>query len=349
MRPLQLLLTVALGAPLAPLAPLASGGGFDPRHVAADADWVFHVDFEALTRSTLLGSLHRQGIKMENEFDLDHFGAKFGVDPLADLHSITMYGIGGVGVVTVVAGKRKIESAWTRLAAEAIRSRVAGLECIALGRARDTRLVLLLPARPGAPRLAVIATTTQAAERACLVLGGEAPGLDSVAAREGARPVDRGSDDASAPLRARPSDGALIFAANVPGRTLLHSPQAEPFLRRGLSLLCELADIERSAKDAFAAAVRALEFELSERYGEFTLKLALEAETAAAADELERVLHARLAPWVSADLPDGRQAPLSRLLAGLQITATARRLTVLYRGDARAFVADLLQVEAGAK
>ncbi len=136
------------------LAPCAIAGGFDPHLVSAEAPWILHVDLEALSHSSLLSSLHEEGLFFENEFDLDRVKTEFGLDPFVDLGSITMYGVDarGDGVATVICGTEKLAAVWSQLAIKAPPTHVAGYDITQIGKGSEARCVTLLPARDGLPR-----------------------------------------------------------------------------------------------------------------------------------------------------------------------------------------------------
>lgn len=141
------------------LATHAAAGSLDARHVSADAPWVLHVDFEALSRSTLLCTLHESGQHIENDLDADQIRSTFGLDPLSDLSSMTMYAVAprGGGVAAVVIGTEKLESAWRRLATKAQPVNSAGRDACWRGEGASFPYISLLPAREGSPRMALIA------------------------------------------------------------------------------------------------------------------------------------------------------------------------------------------------
>jgi hypothetical protein len=318
-------------------APSAHAGGLDLHLVPREADWVLHVDLAALSRSTLLQSMHERGIRMENEFNLDHIATQFGVDPLKELNSLTLFGLSDAagGIACVVDGSAKLESAWMRLAEQASRSRIAGRDALSVGRGSDARYMVLLPRGVGMTPLVVVATTSVALERACAVLAGEAPNL--------------AAEDSEGLLQVRPSDGALIYAVNLPGAPLGSTKQRTVFLERGMQLLSEFANVNAASKKNFARGVRGLQFELSETRGEFSMSLALEVDSASTAKELESTLAQSLAPWSSPQVPANLKEPLARLMVGLKIAPVAARLELSYRCASRSFVADILQVEQAGK
>lgn len=88
-------LHLALGA-LALLGTTLSAGELRPDRVPAEARWLVHVDVDAF-RNTTLWHLLESGAFGDAKADLDEGFAEmrreFGIDPLRDVHSITVYGL----------------------------------------------------------------------------------------------------------------------------------------------------------------------------------------------------------------------------------------------------------------
>ncbi len=315
-------------------APALAGGGFDASQVDAEATWVLHVDFHALSRSSLLRTLHREGLHAEDDLELDHVKKDFGVDPFTDLHSLTMYSAGkrGEGVVTVVKGSTQLDSAWSRLAERAEPVRIGGREALRFeARGSSTRFVILLASPEYSSRLAVFATSSEALESALEVLSGDAPHLGSPQ-----RTANPGPG-----LAAAPASGSLIFAASLPG--VLQENLV--FLRRALRLLKELASIKGKRDDLFALQVRGLEFELCESKGELSARLAIEAPSGDGAAQMAQILNDSISPLSSAGGSPEVVTRRSSLVAGLKVGSPASKLLVGFRYPAEQFVADLVFVE----
>lgn len=76
----------------------AAAGGLHQEWVPRDAIWVGHLDFEALTSSTLFRFVEQQathdGADIDIDWDeLDEMRTKYGIDPLRDLLSVTAFGL----------------------------------------------------------------------------------------------------------------------------------------------------------------------------------------------------------------------------------------------------------------
>jgi hypothetical protein len=76
------------------LAGLAQAGPFDAKQVSADAKWAAHLDVDALLASSLVKKAREEVFKQHPEIEvkLNALRSLFRFDPLADLHSITIYG-----------------------------------------------------------------------------------------------------------------------------------------------------------------------------------------------------------------------------------------------------------------
>lgn len=330
------------GVAVLALATGASAGSLDARLVGADTPWVLHIDFEALSRSALLRSLHEAGHHFEREFDADRIQSTFGLDPFVDIRSVTLYGSRGrdAGIAAVAIGSSKLDAAWRRLAATSRAVRISGRDVLQGGTTDSFPYVCLLPAHEGAVRVAVLASNSTALEHALLVIDGHARNLAS--AQQSISTSTR--DAARAPvIRAKPTIGSLVFAASSVADPALDQTG---FFARGLQILCELTAIEREDKRAFTALVRGLEFDLSEARGEVAIRLAVDAPNASGADELEVLLRAAFARAPSNGTPGVEQRRAS-LFEPLRIESPAARVLVDYRYGAVKLVEDILLVEKG--
>jgi hypothetical protein len=324
------------------LAPTVHAGAFDPRQVPAGSPWIVHVDMEALSRSTILRALHADGVKFENDFDLDHVEKDFGLSPFDDLYSLTFYGSGKNGdeSVCVVTGTAALSAAKSRLAAKGARSvRIGSVDALQIG-ARETRpFITLLPAQAGAPRIAIVAPSEAALASALLVLQGEAPTLANPSARETA--TNAGAKTPPS-IRIRPNRGSLVLAACTP---VARFEQNAAFLTRALGLLCEVADAPKESQDTFAYATRTFEFELSETQGDVQLTLAIDAQTPGKAKEMETLLRGSM---TKSSLPaDDAEvtARVTKLLAPLRFETLGSRLKCSYRYPSTGWVEDIHFVE----
>ncbi|MFN0243102.1 MAG: hypothetical protein ACKVWV_09455 [Planctomycetota bacterium] len=198
----------------------------------------------------------------------------------------------------------------------------------------------MLPAREGAVRVAVLASSSTVLEHALLVVDGHARNLAS--AQKSNSTSARGP--ARAPvIRATPAVGSLVFAASSIADPALDETG---FFARGLRILCELTALERDEERVFAAHVRGLEFDLTEARGEVAIRLAVDAPNDSGADELEKLLRASIARAPSNGTPAVEQRRAS-LFEPLRIESPASRVLVDYRYGAVKLVEDILFVEKG--
>src|SRR5262249_23621580 len=138
-------------------------------------------------------------------------------------------------------------------------------------------------------------------------------------------------------LQAKPMSGSLVYAMNVPTEVALDRAM---FLEPALRWITELAAIEGKDRRAFAAPVRALEFDLGETRGDVSMRLAVTATSGTDADSLERLLRASIAHVPSSGIPDVERRRTS-LLEPLRVESPDTRLVVSYRCNASKFVEDL--------
>ena len=107
------MLTAVLGTSVAALA-----GPLDGDLIPASAQWVLHVDVEAVADSSIGKMLHH-GLDLEEEFEEMR---EFGIDPMSDVYSVTAYGWGEIeehNMVLVVHASDSVEKVLDRKAAEA--------------------------------------------------------------------------------------------------------------------------------------------------------------------------------------------------------------------------------------
>ena len=100
----------------------AQAGDFQPKRVAADARWLAFVNVEGILKSELGKFVTEHGGEIGLEFgegDMDEIEAEFGINPLVDLHSVTVYGEGNPeenkNVVAVLETTAAIDEAIAQL------------------------------------------------------------------------------------------------------------------------------------------------------------------------------------------------------------------------------------------
>jgi len=99
--------------------------------IAADADWVAHLDMEALKQTEVRAFIDREMRTPEAERKLDACKAMFAFDPRDDLKSLSAYGTGQDGVMIIEGVLTK--AAW--------RPRSAGKRATKRSRTRATRFM----------------------------------------------------------------------------------------------------------------------------------------------------------------------------------------------------------------
>jgi hypothetical protein len=318
----------------------ASAGEFQPRLVSAEASWVLHVDLEAVGRSNFLGALHEQGQIFENEFDLDLVLTDFGVDPLRELRSLTIYAPDPKidGVATVVIGAASLDAAWTRMQGQGVALPVAGREGRRVTAGRSTRYVVMYGASDAETRMAIVATAVAAMERALAVLDGTAAHMASE--KQAAQKQAAGSQVSESPARitARPRSGSMVFAASAPGT----DPQkCALFLQTGLQYFGQIADLAPTVLRDCAHNARGLEFDFGESRGEIAARMALEFETPKQADELERALISSVDKLRAGNATNDVARRLRDLVAPLHVNSPLNRVLVSYVYGATTFAADV--------
>lgn len=86
------------------------GEPLDPGRVPAGAKWLAHIDFDALRKASLAQKVYDSWISQnpqKHRFQLEQFQKAFGVDPINDIHDVTIHGTvfaEGSGVAVVRAG-----------------------------------------------------------------------------------------------------------------------------------------------------------------------------------------------------------------------------------------------------
>jgi len=179
-------------------------GELDKTFVAADAEWVVHVDVEAALASNMAKAL-------EGAWDSDEFAEvqqELGLDPRKDIASITLYGsaAGAEEPVIVAVGDERLEQALERLAGKAHRGSVenGGISIDRWSESADDHdaMYTYVAKRPGSSKRVLIASPTAAqVARGVRVLRGDEGNL--------------GAD--SALVKESPSHGSFIYVAASEG------------------------------------------------------------------------------------------------------------------------------------
>lgn len=171
---------------------LCAAGPLEWRLVPRDAAWVAHVDVERIASSKLMSSLP-DGLEMDEDFGELR---EFGVDPRADVYSLTAYGWGSIEderVVIVVEGSENLSAALARLAereAEKVtRTEADGHVYYEVAEGHERHSIGVFD-RDGGVRL---------------IVAGSREGIDEAASRRSAERAPVVGDG--------PDDGSLVFAS----------------------------------------------------------------------------------------------------------------------------------------
>jgi hypothetical protein len=295
---------------LAPLAPLAAGGTLVPRHVAADARWVFHVDVEALVRSSALGVLAEAGHDVRAEIDVGELKSRLGLDPFTDLRSATLYcaGPSSEDVVAVLATSRAVDEAAIRVEALGARKLDLGGRTVhVLGEGDDAGYAALLPGADADQRLVVLGRSEGLLLRGLAVLESRAPSL--------AEPV-------ATSVRTRPAPGSIVFAA------------------AGQSL-SELVDLEQRQASTVARLAQSFSFDLGEERETLFADLRIETQSPEDALRVQQVGQGLVALLALAGQDPKVAQPLQRLTSALRVEAAGTRVQASFRYSVRSLVDEL--------
>lgn len=82
--------TALLATTLLAIGTMAEAGELKPEHVAADAKWVLHLDFEAL-RTTALAEQFREDQQKQVEQFREFLQTRYGIDPREDFEGVTCF------------------------------------------------------------------------------------------------------------------------------------------------------------------------------------------------------------------------------------------------------------------
>lgn len=294
-------------------APVTSGpaGTFDRSLVPADAPFLIHVDFRALLDSELM-SAFRPLLEAELDVEeLEEIEARFGIDPLRDLHAVTIFSAGDPGedAVLVLRTSARIDDAVARLRAETdLREgtlegrRVYGFDDafghIAAGRNANERLV-------------VLSEDEEQLWRAIQVIEGSAPSLAQ-------------AKDSDLPLAAR--KGAFVQVAFTDALQDFAAEMGGPASRIG-----ELA--------------QGFGLQLGEDRGVFFVDVRVETGEAEGATQIVSVLEGlrSLATMMGEELPPGSRD----LLDEVDFDAVGSRVEILFERPVKLLLQDFQRIQSG--
>lgn len=286
------------------LAAPATNGGIEQLRLPPDTRWVLHLDIEGML-GTDLGRELRHAVESTEEIDLSQL-QELGLDPFADLLSVTVHGVRGEeDAVAEIRATAHVDNVIERLRSEMEVHEVqaAGTGLLRLGGGGDGEVFLHVTKSAENERRILIGAHPEAMVRALMV-------RESGAKSWPAEP--------STTLRRGPSAGTWLFVATC-------APLAELSRFRPSSQVADL--------------VRGGAVEVGEREGNFFATLELEARANADARRLVSILQGGLAllELASAD------ADMPEAVRGLLGTLSAEQLGEGVRLSLRMPAADVVQ------
>lgn len=208
---------IAFAAASLLLALPVEAGGFDAERVPAGARAVVHVDVAGLQRTALWRMAGELGLHAELD-ELGELEREFGVNPLRDVRSVTIWDTTGTGegkAAVLVTGAR-IDAALERLqGAPQYRSVESDrLRVHAWDDGDDMSVFAFVHPTGDDERVVILSDRTDILIEGIRVLFGQAPSL---------------ADTPAAAITARPSAGSLVFVAltqGLPGADWAHEASA---------------------------------------------------------------------------------------------------------------------------
>lgn len=298
-------------AALVLLAP-APTGTFDESLVPADAPFLIHVDLRALLDSETMGQLRPL---LEEELEVEELAeieARFGFDPLRDLHAVTVFSAGDPeeDAVVVLRTSARIEDAVARLGEETDELRVGTLEGRRVYGIEDT-FGHIAAGRDPSERLVVLSEDEEQLWRAIQVIEGHAPSLAQ--AKGSALPL-------------APREGAFVQIAFTDALQDFAAEMGGPASRIG-----QLA--------------QGFGLQLGEDRGVFFVDVRVETGEAEGATQVVSVLEGlrSLALMMGEELP-----PSSReLLDEIDFDAVGTRVEIRFERPVRALLDDFRRMQSG--
>ncbi len=225
---MKLCLTILAGVALIS-GPAANAGPLNKAWVGRDAQWVAHVDVEAGLASTLgrYVTTHREELKLEG---LEEIKKELGIDPLADIKSLTIYGSASDGSdgIAVIHTTAAVEQMIVKLRQKEKSLTTVSVDGMTLYTWNDhgmTRFAQVRPASDAADRIVIVGADKDRLLGGIAVLEGKAAGL--AAAAEG-------------PMSTDPKAGSFMFAA----MNKLPDSEAAP-LRHAKSIVMDMGEADK--------------------------------------------------------------------------------------------------------
>ncbi|MBK7878127.1 MAG: hypothetical protein IPJ77_20910 [Planctomycetes bacterium] len=299
-----------LGVVLGGLVGGARAERFDPARIAAGARWVAHVDVEALARSEVYAALVADGVvKLEDEVEALE---AFGLDPVKDLRSVTVYSVDPMSEHTIVLlrGNENVDRALAKKQTEeGYREEV--FEGKALHAWGDAWFAAVLRQEGSADRLVVQSDDRASVALACAVLEGRGKSF---------------AQSESPVLKNLPGEGSIVFAAAT-------------------TKVSELSGLEVAS--SVVKLADDLVFDLGESHGELYAKLRVDAETAKEARQIQQVLQgaAALVALMGGEDPDVGRV-LQDVTSALRFTTEETRVQAEFRMSTRLLLEHLRTLNA---
>ena len=279
------------------------GGPFDASRVAADAQWLVHLDVQAFKRSTIGEILLEGGDRFDFDLDeLDEIKRELGIDPRQDVMSITAYGVSDDfedGGVIIAVTNEKADEALARLTTHEDDIRTIELDgntVHVLFDGNDRHYIHVRDADRGRRRLVVVSSDKRAMANALEVIDDRAASL---------------SMGRSSFMGSGPGDDSILFAA-AGDVGAFHD--IEP-----ASMILKLSD--------------GFTVDIGEKDGDLVAAATVSATSDENAENISSVVEGIIALGLLASQHEPKMRPLKNLVRAIDISARGRRITVRFRYD----------------
>ena len=214
----------------------ASAGPLQKGRVAADAQWLAHVDITGLLNSSVVKFILENSQDLHLEMDgMDEMKEQFGLDPLKDFKDITIYGKGNpekdgsfVALITTTAAVDSALDAINTQKPDAVHElEVGGYRIQSAGDEGEKMFFRVQPGPGGADRLVVISKDPENLIRGISVAEGKSPSL---------------AGSAGPALLRSPQPGSLTFFAANGLNWLDDDDEGSKLLRDAESLVLEYGE-----------------------------------------------------------------------------------------------------------
>ena len=310
----------ALATAVLSTASVACAGSLNPDAIPAAAQWIVHIDVEAMN-STMVGSCLIERLQRQEENPFDAIEAELGIKPLEDLYSLTAFGSGkppakgvavevtdeevsigaiarpGENAVFLAVTNDAIEKLIEKLSADEERYSSADLAGHTVHTWSDAdgdkQWHLYQEAiGGGARRVVLVSDNSDARAEALEVLAGDAPSLADV-------------KDAGAMVS--PRVGSIIFAVANDIKALSGDGGASALLQQTDKITVNISEQEGLAR----------------------LLVSVRAKSAEAATTITQVLEGAIAMATLAMDPNAKEtASIRALVRGLEFSSDGRRMSL---------------------